>query len=304
MKRRNSLPIRVVSRKTGLSPHVIRAWERRYNAVVPVRSQTNRRLYSEADVEKLNLLQSAISSGHSIGRIASLPVDEIRRLIVAEPPQAAVAEERRVAGVSRHLESCIEAVKQLDETRLEAELGRAGVALGQVGLTQQVIAPLLDCIGNLWRDGELRVAQEHMASAAIRSVLGVMRESFETGGAPRIIVTTPAGHLHEFGALLAANAATWEGWRVTYLGPNLPSAEIAGAVLESGARAVALSLVYPARDSRVVHELKELRRLLGNGVTVLVGGRASGSYAETLQEIAAIRAEDLNVFRSELDSIR
>jgi methylmalonyl-CoA mutase cobalamin-binding subunit len=89
------------------------------------------------------------------------------------------------------------------------------------------------------------------------------------------VVASPAGQLHELGAVMAASAATNAGWSVTYLGPNLPAAEIAGAVRQREARAVALSLVYPADCDWLLDELRRLRCALPTGVTLLVGGRAA-----------------------------
>jgi methanogenic corrinoid protein MtbC1 len=261
-------------------------------------------LYSPADVEKLNLLQSAVAMGHSIGRIAGLPLDGLRRLLAdaGEQREAAAAP---MSGHASFLSACIEAVKLLDERGLERELNRAAVVLGDTALMQRVIAPLLQRIGELWRTGDLRIAQEHLASAVIRSMLGLMRDGADLpGGAPAIVVTTPAGQAHEIGALLVANAARMQGWRVLYLGPNLPAAEIAGAVLESRAKVLALSLIYPPKDPRVSAELVDLRRLAGKEVSVIVGGAAASSYSDVLQEIDAVRLEDLAAFRSELDRIR
>ena len=64
--------IKFVAIHTGISPHTIRAWERRYSALSPDRTATNRRLYSTTDIEKLSLLQRAVQAGHSIGQIANL----------------------------------------------------------------------------------------------------------------------------------------------------------------------------------------------------------------------------------------
>lgn len=300
-------PIRVVARRTGLSPHVIRAWERRYKVVEPLRSGTNRRVYSPADVEKLNLLQAAILSGHNIGRLATLTLEELRRMVATDRSEDALPEGRPTsdAGKSKYVEACLSAVQTLDERQLESELARANLALGHVGLTQKIIAPLLDRIGELWRSGDLPVAHEHMASSVIRSTLGAMREGFDSPeSSARIVVTTPAGQLHEFGALLAGSAASSEGWRVTYLGPNLPAAEIAGAARASGAKAVALSVIYPPNDPRLSVELKDLRRLLGSDVALIIGGRAARSYSSVMKEIGAIHIEDLSAFRSQLERLR
>ena len=77
-------PIKVAVRRTGLTAHAIRVWEKRYSAVTPVRTPTNRRLYSEADIERLQLLRRATLAGHSIGQIAGLPIDDLRTLVARE----------------------------------------------------------------------------------------------------------------------------------------------------------------------------------------------------------------------------
>ena len=81
-------PIRVVARRTGLTSHVIRVWEKRYGAVSPLRTPTNRRLYSDRDVERLQLLHRAILAGHSIGQIAQLPNERLRALVAADEMSA------------------------------------------------------------------------------------------------------------------------------------------------------------------------------------------------------------------------
>ena len=84
-------PIRVVAKRTGLSPHVIRAWEKRYEAVRPTRTPTGRRVYSNEDLERLMLLRQATLLGRSIGQIAKVPTEELRAIV--EEDEAAVAEE-------------------------------------------------------------------------------------------------------------------------------------------------------------------------------------------------------------------
>ncbi|HTI70019.1 MAG TPA: cobalamin-dependent protein, partial [Candidatus Limnocylindria bacterium] len=122
--------------------------------------------------------------------------------------------------------------------------------------------------------------------------------------APVLVVATPAGQVHELGALLAAAAAANLGWHVTYLGASLPAAEIAGAARQSRARAVALSLVYPEDDPRMEGELTRLRESLPPAVTLLVGGRAAPAYRNTLKRIGAVQINDLARFGEALDGLR
>jgi methylmalonyl-CoA mutase cobalamin-binding subunit len=112
------------------------------------------------------------------------------------------------------------------------------------------------------------------------------------------VVATPSGQLHELGAVIVASAARNLGWRVIYLGPSLPSAEIAGAALQNRARAVALSIVYPRDDPSLARELDSLKRYLDPEVKILVGGRAAGGYESTLRQMGAQHADEIaDVYR-------
>ena len=299
--------IKAVVRRTGLTAHVIRIWEKRYGAVAPQRTGTNRRLYSEAQIERLGLLREATQAGHSIGQVARLPTEKLRKLA------AEAANSNRPATSARHqppatlslLDEAIAAVKALDAPRLEATLKRAETALGGQGLLQRVVAPLAQTIGELWRDGSITAAHEHFASAVIRIFLGHAATTFAASeNAPVIVVATPASQIHELGALLVGAAAANLGWQVTYLGASLPAAEIAGAARQNRVRVVALSLVYPEDDPRLAGELTKLHELLPSDVALLVGGRAMPAYRDTLDQIGALAITDLAHLFSTLDDLR
>ena len=304
-------PIKYVSNQTGLSQHTIRAWERRYAALSPDRTATNRRLYSSADIEKLSLLQRAVKAGHSIGHIAGLTVPQLQSLTLAEAGQPA-GSNSEVTGASTTnpqptpwLDECHEAVTRLDAEGLDEALSRAAAHLGTTALIDRVVLPLLNSIGERWREGDMRPANEHMTSAMIRTFLGRMLDAFHPDAlAPRLIVTTPAGQVHELGALIAAVTAASEGWRVLYLGPDLPAAEIAGAALQSGAKAVALSIVYPPDDPRIEQEIMGLRKMLPKETTILAGGRSAAAYRASLDSVNAIHISDLHALRAQLQTLR
>jgi len=122
--------------------------------------------------------------------------------------------------------------------------------------------------------------------------------------APVLIVATPAGQVHELGALLVAATAVHCGWRVTYLGASLPAAEIAGAAQLSRARAVALSLVYPEDDPQLEGELVRLREALPPQTALLVGGRAMSAYPKALDKTDAVMIDTLVQLGSILDDLR
>lgn len=288
--------MKVVALRTGLSPHVIRVWERRYRAVTPGRTGTRRRLYSEPEIERLKLLHLATGAGHSIGTIAHLDIEELRNLIGSGrtddgPSLKKLRDNRQVIGRD-FVERCLERIASLDRAGLETALQDGSLALGQQGTLLHVVAPLAEAMGALWQDGTIGVAHEHFASAVMRTFLGNMGRPFAPReSAPHLIVATPPGQLHELGALLVAAVAAVLGWQTTYLGACLSAPEIASAVRQKPARAVALSVVYPADDPQLGPELRQLRSLLPAHVALLVGGRAATGYQPVLDEIGAIRSD-------------
>ncbi len=301
--------IKAVAAMTGLSPHLIRIWERRYQAVVPQRTESNRRFYSDIDVERLRLLKRATDAGESIGLIAQMSNDDLRKLVGIAPSnqQRMSQPPPEISGLSaeEHLNRCLEAVEAFDAGLLEQRLTEASLSLGQQVMLEKVIEPFLVEVGERWWRGEWKIAQEHLASAVARTMLGSMYSfTRQEKDAPIIVTTTPSGQLHEFGALMAAITAAMAGWQVTYLGPNLPAQDIAASALKSGARAIALSLVYPPDDPRLAMELRQLRKLVGDDMMIIAGGGAAANFKPELEEIGAVVSADLGDLRSTLGHLR
>ena len=307
--------MRVVTRRTGLSADLLRAWERRYEVVAPSRSKGGRRLYSDADVERLRLLYKATLSGRSIGQVAELSTRALAAL-VREDAEADARVERatrkaqeieltRQPSTADYLADCVRAVERLDAAGLDATLRRAAVALPVAALLDMFVVALLERVGTRWREGTLRPVHGHLALPILRRVLDRVIESASSPLAmANVVVATPTGQVHEFGALLVAATAAAEGWRVTYLGAELPAEDIAEAAVQTQARAVALSVVSPGGDPAVGHELRRLRTLLPKDVALVVGGAAASAYRSVLDEIGAVRLNDLEGFRAQLRMLR
>ena len=163
-------PIKVVARRTGLSQHLIRIWEKRYQTVSPSRNRGNRRLYSAEDIERLGLLKAATDLGHPIGAVAQLSDAQLSSLVSEEKASAAAGARPMAGPVAPQglIEKAYAAVVAMDGGGLEAVLDEGSVQLGQVRLLNEVIVPLVERIGDAWRNGALKVVHEHIASAAIR----------------------------------------------------------------------------------------------------------------------------------------
>lgn len=306
MEKMYKYPIKVVSQMTGISEFVIRAWEKRYDAVIPSRTESNRRLYSEEDIEKLRLLNDAVQKGYNIGGIASLTINDLRSILNEKKSNNhKPLPSESIADVDSLLNSCIEAVKAYDGKELETLLLKASSKLSQPALIESLIVPLVYKLGELWHEGLIRVANEHLATAVIRSFLAKMIDQNEPEeNAPIIISATPRGQDHELGAMIVAVTAAPLGWKVIYLGPNLPVEEIASVADSLEAKVVALSIVYPGDDKQLKLDFQNLKKMMPENINIIVGGRASTGYLDVIDEIGATHVKDTRQLRVELDSIR
>jgi len=297
-----------VARLTGLTVDVIRAWERRHGAVKPGRSDAGRRLYSDLDVERLRLLKKLSGAGESVGLLAALATPELSqraaRLENATAPIALHDTTAEPEDAAPGLELYATAIERFDAELLLGLLDRVAARLGRVQLLEKVVAPLIELVGErTWR-GEMRIAHGQFAVATLRSYMGSIRGALTSPSAPAIVITTPTGQWHEFGAMLVALTANAEGWRTTFLGPNLPAEEIALAVTQKGARALALSVNFPGDDPHLPRELRRLRNLIGDSVAIFVGGRSAVSYQDALGDIGANIVTDLPGLRLALSDFR
>lgn len=280
-------PMRVVIQRTGLSADVLRAWERRYGVVAPHRSEGGQRLYSDDDVERLTLLGRATAGGRNIGQIARLNAAELEALITEDQTRRAEmagTPATRLMQASWFIEASLRAVEHLEGIELDALLRRAAMQLSGAVAIDDVIVPLLREVGDRWHDGRITPAHEHLASASIRRTLSWMADSAAVSpGAPTVLVTTPATERHELGAKIVATTAATEGWRVVYLGADLPAETIAAAADQSRASLVALSLIFPTGDRRLLEEVLRLRALVPETITMVAGGTAAMEHAAELE---------------------
>ena len=297
--------IKAAARRCGLTTHVIRVWEKRYDAVSPDRTDTNRRLYSEDEIERLTLLRVATQAGHSIGNIARLPTKKLRELVAQAIHQPAAALPKSHSAATDTVHAALTAIRELSAGQLEEIFERAAVAYGQHGLLEKVISPLAVKVGDLWQEGVITAAHEHFASAVIRNFLVRNSKPYAlNGSAPTIVVATPAGQLHEIGAVMVVAAASDMGWRVIYLGTSLPAVEIVGSVVQHQARVLALSIVFPGDDPHLAGELENVRKQLPAATRLIAGGRAAGSYRAALKKIGAEVVDELRDLYPILERLR
>lgn len=318
-------PIQVVARRTGLSADVIRAWEKRYQVVAPVRSATGRRVYSDADIERLRLLSRATISGRTIGQVAGLSPAALATLVrtdfatslrrpavdsISTDGAAASGETRATSAVAEnpaleHVASCLDAVERFDVVDLDSALRRGSLALSAESFLDSLVVPFWNVLAEGVSSGKLRTAHEHLALAALRRALNrVVDTAVSAVAQPDLVVTTPLGQPQELGALLVAAVAAADGWRPIYVGPGLPAEAIAETAARLGAQAVTLSLDTATSDRVVPRELRRLRELLPVGIELIVEGTAADAHRGVLREIDAVVLRTPTALRARLRALR
>lgn len=289
--------IGAAAKATGISTHTIRVWERRYSAVRPARTPGGTRVYSEDDVAKLALLKRLTGEGRAISTIANLSLSELRSLEQAyarhspEIRDIGSLEQKAITGFLRALET-------LDMEATERVLLETISVLEPLPVVTNVVAPIVREIGARWERGELRIAHEHAAVAALRNLLGsFMRAQPVRPDAPVAAATTLPGEMHELGVLMSAFVATVCGWRVVYLGVDLPVDEILHVLDQSRASLLLLSLVNQ-RDNATASALEDLRSSLQSNIRLLVGGKSAASYTDIIDPVHII--DDLPTLQQRL----
>lgn len=297
--------IGAVARKTGLTVHTLRAWERRYGVVEPQRSGGGSRLYSTSDIVRLRLLRRATDAGHSIGQIAGMDVEQLRDLLRDEPTASppAVADEGGETEVRWVVAEILKAVELMDGSRIHSLLMRAVVNFPAREVIEKIVIPVLQRVGDLWAEGTLCPANEHLLTISVRRVISWLTESLPVeANAPTILVTTPKGQWHDLPAQIGGSVAAMAGWRVVFLGPNLEAEDIESAVAITDARAVLLGVTIAESES-LVEQLELLSTGLQREVKVLVGGKGMEMWRERLAEIGMEWLPDYGALETSLRSI-
>lgn len=286
--------IQVASQLSGVASATIRAWEKRYNAVVPERGDNGHRLYSEKDIEKLALLFRLTEVGQSIGKIAHLELPELKEVFTAllhEPYQERHLSSPQVAEADYHriLTSLSLALASYKVDIIAHELEKATALFSPRDLALRIVIPLFQEIGQKVVHGELNVAQEHTLSALTTFYLGRTVGNHYQRTLQRqeiFLIGTPEGEQHEIGALAAALLCVGHGFRFIYMGANLPAISFAEAANALKATAILLGCTRDEFHSGVTIEtyVDELEVNLSGKTAIWTGGRISTPMVQKLKK--------------------
>lgn len=289
--RQTMYTIKQAARLTGVSEASLRAWERRYAVVVPLRSEAGYRLYDDAALATISTMRRLVDEGWSPAtaaeavRTGSIPSTRPP----AVPPQGDPS--TGILGAVTAMQQFLRAAAALDTAGIERSLDDA-FSLGSFEhVADSWLFPTLDALGEGWARGEIDVAGEHAASHAVHRRLSA---AFDAAGSrsrgPAVVVGLPSGSQHELGALAFATAIRRRGLDVLYLGANVPISSWETAVRSHAARAVVLAVVTeedrPAALA-VVRQLETAATPAGEDVVVCTGGAAGSGLAPGVRALAS-----------------
>jgi methanogenic corrinoid protein MtbC1 len=281
--------IKQAAQRSGVSVPLLRAWERRYGIVEPARTASGYRLYDEGAITRLRAMRALVADGWSPSTAAThvleLGDEAITELAGRTAPNSNAngSGQRELRPDARPpadtlTAAFVESVAALDEPAFEAVLDDMFARGSFEHVATEIVMPSLVAIGERWARGELDVAAEHAAAAAVQRRLG---SAFTAAGRPTtetglVLVGLPPGARHELGALAFATAARRSGVPVAYLGADLPVDNWIEAAARTEARAAVIGVVI-ADDATAAERVGEALRATQPAMLICFGGPAAGS---------------------------
>jgi MerR family transcriptional regulator, light-induced transcriptional regulator len=262
--------IKEVAELTGLAPARLRAWERRYKVVRPRRLANRYRVYSSEQVALLRAFARLIASGERIGVLIQEPVES-----VLSRAEGSVADGSPLPGM-------LEALRHLDRERLSVLLEQEHRNRSLESFIRDVILPLGELIGDQWALGKLSVAVEHLASDVVITTLKRELE-VHRGKGPVLLAACLQDERHEWGLLCKLVLLARAGWRIRYLGADLPLHDLVEASWTVHPACIAISAADPANVEARLPDLRRLPRLVAPGLVIVMGGQGADALGSRLR---------------------
>jgi len=261
--------IRVASRLTGVSSDTLRMWERRYGFPKPERNESQVRVYSDADIERLVLIARALKAGFRSGEVIHRGTEELRGLLISST-RAEVESDRGTPTI----ESLLGLLIQDDPQGLRDELRRSVALLGPKQFLTEVVAPLVEQVGVAWAAGRLAVRHEHLVSEVLSSKLRLLLSAYDDRSSrPIVLLATLSDEQHGLGLDMVALYLALEGATPRLLGVNTPPDQIAEAAVALSADVVGVSISEASDLALTEAHLRRVLSSLPNRIEIWVGGK-------------------------------
>ena len=242
---------------TGIKAHTLRIWERRFSFLNPSRTETNIRFYSDEQLIQLVNFGILLRNGHKISRVEKMSQDKIHDLvnqILALPDQD--IDQKNIEDI----QSLTLAMLAMDEIKFDEIFRVHVIRKGLLGAVRDLIYPFLHHIGILWNTQKSMPAQEHFISCLIRKkiISAIDAIPHPPVYAKKIVFFLLEDEHHELGILLASFIAAERGFKVYYLGQNVPGENIKEVLSIINADFMMSMFVVPKPDKTV----KQIKKVL------------------------------------------
>ncbi|HZT06935.1 MAG TPA: MerR family transcriptional regulator [Chloroflexota bacterium] len=269
------------SRRVGVSPELLRAWEQRYGLLHPMRSAGGFRLYTDEDAERVARMRRGLSDGLSAAEAA-------RAALETGPQSDDLLEDVRAR--------LLAAIGDYDEGAVQAILDEGLIAFGLEEFVRGLVLPALMEIGRRWEVGEVEISQEHFASNLIRGRLISLARLWGRGSGPMALLACAPGERHDISLLAFGLILRSFGWRILFLGADTPTATVTEAARRTAPAAVVLVTFDAANlrsEGRALRQVARIAPLFvsGPGASTVLSGPArlrllDGDLIEAAHEVA------------------
>jgi MerR family transcriptional regulator, light-induced transcriptional regulator len=260
-----------ISQRTGVTPDLLRAWERRYALLRPRRTDGRTRLYSTADETRVRLMQRYIAQGLSPAQAAEM-VSAAR--LTVRPGQALAIPATEVAEAHEEMQASLD---RFDETSAQRALEKLFGTYSALTVVRDVMMPYLRQVGDRWAVGHVSIAQEHFATNFLHARLLAFARGWDRGLRPRALLGCAPNEQHTFGLISFGVALHQLGWRITYLGADSTVAMVEEAAAHVEPDLVVVFAAIPERIAAIADDLQALSRhrtaIAGAGASAAVSAR-------------------------------
>ena len=265
-----------VAKLTGLSKHVIRSWERRFELLNPIRGGNRYRIYNEQDIELLSYIRKELENGFSIGELAKLGREN---LIDRMTDKKKLFDKDNETPSVRLNELLIASLRPFDKNKFVRALNEAVSLLSFDEVFFKIFVPLQRKVGDLWHEGEIGVGEEHFVSHHIRQkFLSVLNQLPVSDDGLKVVISCLPNDYHEMGATIAAYQCAINRCQVFYLGANMPVQGLADFCLQTRPSLVLLSCTQEQDASEAKLLADEYAKILLPICPIWAGGPAMNDF--------------------------
>ncbi|MFC5714187.1 MerR family transcriptional regulator [Thalassorhabdus alkalitolerans] len=267
--------IKAISKMLGIQPGTLRAWERRYHIIEPVRNQAGHRLYTEEHVGTLRWLIDKVEKGFTIGQAVDLFEKEDFQLDSVEGKGNGQVEEFSI--------KIREALLSFNESEAQALADRAFSIFSIEKVLIEIFTPLLIKVGDLWERNSITAAHEHFASNFIKMKMGNIFQSYRVDAyLPKVLVVCAPDERHELGLLTFTFFLRRKGFDVIYLGTGVPGRDILTVVNQVQPKLFFISCTMVKNLEGALQVVKAVAKKHPNTVTGIGGSAVKGASTNEL----------------------